>query len=140
MYAKRTARTFVLVAVLSALLLAGQGAAQGSAPAPRQLTAQTLVQLVGTTFDPTPVEIDAGDSVEWQNSGGLHNVVADDGSFTSGDPSSDWTSFSHLFSAPGIYAYHCAVHGAAGGSGMAGVVVVRDPAATERVYLPLVSL
>lgn len=136
----RTVRALALAAVLSTVLLTGRSAAQGSAPAPRSLTAQALVQLVGTSFDPSSVEIDPGGAVEWQNMGGFHNVVADDGSFTNGPPSDAWTSFSHTFTAPGIYAYHCAQHGAAGGVGMAGVVVVRDPNATEKVYLPLVTM
>ena len=127
------------VVLTVALAAALPGAAQGNAPAPSRLSAQVVVRLVGLSFDPTPVEIDPGGTVEWQNMGGFHNVVADDGSFTSGPPSDAWTSFSHAFTAPGIYAYHCAIHGAAGGVGMAGVVIVRDPAATQKVYLPLIG-
>ena len=87
------------------------------------------------TFTPENVIILAGQSVNWTNDAGFHNVVADDNSFTSGAPSSDPWMFSQQFDTPGSYGYYCSVHGSAGGNGMSGVVTVLEPA----IYLPIVT-
>ena len=83
------------------------------------------------TFTPETVTILAGQTVNWTNAGGLHNVRADDDSFTSGAPSSAAWSFDFQFDTPGTYDYFCEVHV---GSGMTGTVIVVEPAA----YLPVV--
>ncbi|MCB0075113.1 MAG: hypothetical protein KDE20_26825, partial [Caldilineaceae bacterium] len=68
------------------------------------------------------------------------NVVADDGSFTSGPPGSAWTTYTETFAAVGDYPYYCALHGGPGGSGMSGRVLVREGTSSgdEKVFLPLV--
>lgn len=75
-------------------------------------------------FTPRDLEIQVGDTVRWVGIGGLHNVVADDGSFTSGPPVPAPWSFSRTFNEPGIVGYYCAPHGAPGGVGMSGRVRV----------------
>jgi len=87
-------------------------------------------------FTPNRLEVRPGDRVTWRNAEGLHNVQADDGSFRcaegcdreggDGDPSAQTWSFSRAFTTAGLVPYFCEVHGAAGGSGMAGVIVVRE--------------
>ena len=76
--------------------------------------------------------ITAGDSVLWTWSGGdTHSVTADDNSFD--DPAGSFKTsgtFSHQFNTPGTYAYYCRVHGAPGGAGMHGIVVVNAAAPT----------
>lgn len=91
------------------------------------------------TFSPAQLTIDAGDTVVWTNQGGFHNVRSDDGGFRcaagcddsggDGSPSDTPWSFSHTFPAPGENPYFCEVHGAPGGTGMAGnvTVVESDP-------------
>ncbi len=73
------------------------------------------------SFEPAELTIQVGDVVTWTNDGGLHNVVADDESFTSGPPSQDLWVYSHTFNAGGIFGYHCSVHA---GQGMTGTVTV----------------
>jgi plastocyanin len=115
------------LAVLSALVVAL--AAAGAAPA-----AEHQVTLTASTFSPANLEIQTGDTVTWTNTGGLaHNVRADNGSFRcangcdgqggNGEPATNW-SFSLTFDDPGTIPYHCQVHGAIGGFGMAGTIVV----------------
>lgn len=99
------------------------------------VSAATVTATVVSTFTPTPVTIVAGDSVTWNNvGGGFHNVVADNASFrcangcddTAGDgdaSTAGWT-FTRFFNTAGTIAYHCEIHGAAGGIGMAGTIVV----------------
>ena len=90
------------------------------------------------TFAPSVVTINAGDSVTFKNTGGFHNVVADDGSFRcaagcdgeggSGAPSQSAWSFTRTFNSPGTFGFHCEVHGVPG-SGMHGTITVNDVAA-----------
>ena len=64
----------------------------------------------------------------WVRSEGNHNVKADDGSFTSGPPTSTWTSYTRDFASEGDYPYYCELHGGPNGVGMAGVIQVRKQA------------
>lgn len=98
------------------------------------INAQTthIVETSGNSFSPADLTVEVGDIVEWRNtSQGLHNVVADDGSFTSGSPStSNWT-FQFVFDEVGDNPYYCEIHGAAGGIGMSGVVHVNPVTGVE---------
>lgn len=85
------------------------------------------VQVISFRFEPPTLTIAPGDTVRWRNTGGTHNVVADDGSFGNGDPSSATWTYSHVFNLAGEYGYFCAPHGGPGGIGMAGRIRV-EPA------------
>lgn len=86
------------------------------------------VEVTDSSFTPTELRIRPGDTVVWRNTGGLHNVVADDLGFRSGAPSSARFTFRHTFERDGTYPYFCEAHGGAGGIGMAGRVIVGTPA------------
>lgn len=97
-------------------------AACGGASAPSGPTVNALY----SSFSPKVLHIKPGQKVTWVNNSQLpHTVTADDGSFDSGDfqPGS---TYAHTFTKPGTYQYYCRMHGAAGGHGMAGVIVVGD--------------
>jgi plastocyanin len=79
-------------------------------------------------FSPRSLTIDAGDTVTFISSGGFHNVVADDNSFTSGSPA-DTFSFTHTFATAGTFSYYCSIHGGPGGVGMSGTIKVNAVAA-----------
>jgi hypothetical protein len=64
-----------------------------------------------------------GDSVRWTNVSGIHNVFADDGTFTSGSPAAAPWTFVHEFTAAGTFGYHCQPHGSPG-NGQFGTVLV----------------
>ncbi len=84
------------------------------------------VSALDDFFAAEVVRVPAGTQVEWQNLGrNVHNVAADDGSFYSGDMESG-DEFSWTFDEAGAYRYFCTLHGAAGGIGMSGIVVVGD--------------
>ncbi len=85
----------------------------------------------GFAFGPAAVHVDAGTTVtwEWTGNGGLHNVVAVDESFRSGDTVEEaGTTFEQTFEEDGINTYYCNPHEAAG---MKGAVVVGDEFATQ---------
>jgi plastocyanin len=92
------------------------------------------VSVSDFTFTPSELRIRAGERVTWRNAGGFHNVEADDGGFRcaegcdhdggDGAPSSSAWTFSLTFLQPGTVSYFCAVHGAPGGLGMSGRIIV----------------
>jgi plastocyanin len=85
-----------------------------------------LVSVQTSFFAPNNLVIQAGDTVVWTDSPQLgecengdcppvimHNVMADDQSFSSGAPGDGWT-FQQTFDEPGIVFYHCEVHSSPG--------------------------
>jgi plastocyanin len=91
--------------------------------APASAADQSVTATPGNEFSPGDVTIDMGDTVTWNNGGGVHNVDFNDGSYTQPPQptASQWT-VERTFDTAGIFRYQCAFHGAA----MSGVVRVRD--------------
>jgi plastocyanin len=95
--------------------------------------ASGAVAIKDNEFTPREIRIDPGDSVIWTNQGArVHTVTADNRSFDSGDIKPGGT-FSRRFEEEGYYFYYCKQHGAAGGVGMWGVVIVGDPPPSPRL-------
>jgi plastocyanin len=84
------------------------------------------VALGSMEFIPDELTITVNDTVRWTNNGGLHNVVADDNSFTSGSVSSTLWVYKHAFPTIGSFRYYCQEHGAPNGVGMAGIINVES--------------
>jgi plastocyanin len=79
-----------------------------------------VVDIRSLRFSKGKIEIEAGTTIEWRNRDPLaHTVTSDSGAFDSGElrPEASW---SHTFTTPGTYTYHCAPHPA-----MKATVVVR---------------
>jgi LPXTG-motif cell wall-anchored protein len=86
------------------------------------------------TYAPKTITVNVGDTVTWihDSTSTPHTVTADNGSFDSspGCPASipaclgAGSTYQHTFTQAGTFAYHCKIHGAAGGIGMAGTIVV----------------
>jgi plastocyanin len=85
----------------------------------------------GNRFQPASIAVPQGGVVNWYWPVGSegHNVVPDDGNApaTSGAPAGYPKYLSFTFANPGVYRYHCAVHGGPGGVGMSGSVTVLPP-------------
>ena len=91
---------------------------------------ETPVTVLDDAFQSETVRVSSGTTVTWIHRGkSPHSITADDGSFDSGrlDPGD---RFSFTFRDAGTHPYHCIYHGASGGRGMAGVVLV-DAEPTE---------
>jgi plastocyanin len=74
------------------------------------------IWITASGFRPTPISIDAGETVTWVNrTAANHQVVADDGAFTSGVLARGAT-FTHTFAAGGTFAYHDGLQPALKGS------------------------
>jgi plastocyanin len=113
---------------LDAPTIASEGLA-ASSPVETQgsvSVAQTgpTVTVVDSAYQPREVEVSPGTTVVWQQEGELpHTVTADDGSFDSGTMGQGDT-YTRTFPQAGTFPYYCEFHGAPGGQGMAGVVIV----------------
>ena len=81
------------------------------------------VILKNFAFNPATVSVKVGDTVHWVWQEDDHSVTADDASFNSGVQNTGAT-FDHMFMAAGTFPYFCKIHGAAGGNGMSGKVIV----------------
>ena len=80
------------------------------------------------TFDPSHLDIEVGETVQWVNMGGNHNVDGstdtypnNPDSFSSGSVSNDDWSYSFTFTVEGDYEYECNPHA---GMGMLGSISV----------------
>jgi plastocyanin len=93
--------------------------------------APNTVLVLNDRFEPASITVPVGGVVNWFWPVGSegHNIVADDGNApaTSGAPHDYPKYLSFTFANPGVYQYHCAVHGGPGGAGMSGSVTVRTP-------------
>ena len=76
--------------------------------------ATVTVTLSNFQFTPNDIVIHVGDTVHFVNSSGVHNIVADDGAYSSGNPQSAPFSFDHTYNAEGVFRVYCAVHSAPG--------------------------
>jgi plastocyanin len=77
------------------------------------------VSIQNGGYSPASVSIHVGDTITWTNADDQdHTVIAQDGSFNSGNIGSG-RSFSHTFTTAGTIAYYCKYH-----PRMKGVVVV----------------
>lgn len=95
-----------------------------SSPTGGATQAANEVRVVDSSFGPREITVAAGTEVIWTFVGDLpHTVTAEDGAFDSKTLDKGAT-FKHTFSAAGTFAYYCTLHGAKGGTGMAGTVIV----------------
>jgi len=89
----------------------------------------------GNRFQPASITVMVGDTVNWlwPVASAGHNIVPDDGNLpaTSGAPTGYPKFLSFRFMTPGVYHYHCAVHGGPGGVGMSGAVTVASLPPTD---------
>jgi plastocyanin len=117
---------------------------------PQHASGQTEVvhiTMIGNEFKPSPVEVPAGEVVQFDHQDGteLHTVTSDDPALEAVFDSSPTCargvpaqkcmtggdSYRFVFLQPGTYGYHCRIHGAAPsaalpeGSGMRGTIVVK---------------
>jgi plastocyanin len=98
--------TSLIAAVV--ILGVGAGTTAGQATGGVNITDGQDISAYG--FDPVSLQVNAGDSVTWTNTGSqAHTVTASDGSFDSGliQPGD---MFNLTFSTPGTYTYACTPH------------------------------
>ncbi len=92
-------------------------------PGPAQ-RASLRITVTNFRFEPSEVTVGVGGVVEWEDTKGRHQIVADDGSFQS-DVLLLGVRYQHKFTKAGTYQYYCRFHGEAGGKDMAATIVVK---------------
>jgi plastocyanin len=113
--------TSILLLVVSCFAIYSCGKSSGynsgtTPPAP----ASNSVSIVNMSFSPSSLTVTAGTTVTWTNNDGMtHTTTSNDPGFDSGNMTAG-TKFTHSFSTPGTYAYHCSIH-----SGMTGTITVK---------------
>ncbi len=97
-----------------------------------------IVTLSGIAFSPNNLTINVGETVQWDNMGGTHNVnsslttyPSNPEGFLSGNAAPAPWAFMHTFNVPGVYAYRCDPHFSLG---MTGTITV-NAAATGDVVI-----
>jgi plastocyanin len=104
--------------------------AGGGGPPPEPVT---VTVSAANVFIPSVVHVQLGQAVAWVWADGAngHNVTPDDGEIPAPENGTALFgaphSYTYTFTQVGTYRYYCLAHGAPGGVGMSGVVVV-DPA------------
>lgn len=93
-------------------------------------SADHTIEVLSNQFSPSELTIKVGESVQWVNKGGFHNVngkqdVYSDNpeSFFSGAASTEAWTFIHTFTKAGQYTYQCDPHA---GIGMVGNITVEE--------------
>jgi plastocyanin len=72
--------------------------------------AQTITISSSFFFQPSALTIQGGASVTWRNDASVaHQIVSNTGAFSS-SVLNPGDSYTHQFSQPGTYAYHCGIH------------------------------
>jgi plastocyanin len=85
-----------------------------------------VVRNLDDFFDPQYLRVEPGTTVEFRNDGrNPHTVTADDQTYDSGILQNGQV-FEHTYTTPGVYPFNCKLHGAPGGIGMSGIIVVGD--------------
>lgn len=95
-------------------------------------TVYTVTANDNLTFTPATITIRAGDTIAFENAGGVHNVHADNNRFicsvnctTNNSPSDLPWRVTVRFSQVGTFGYYCELHGDLA-SGMRGSIIVLD--------------
>lgn len=74
-------------------------------------TGGTSVDISDFTFGPGTITVSAGDTVTWTNSDSApHTVTSDSGGELASGTIAAGGTFSHTFTTPGTYTYHCNFH------------------------------
>ena len=91
-----------------------------------------IISVTNNVFTPADITITAGETIQWQNTQGFHNVNGTQATYPNNPESfgnatgTGWT-FDHTFTATGSYDYQCDPHV---GFGMVGTITV-NPASTN---------
>jgi plastocyanin len=114
----RRIRTGSALAVIMIVLLTMTGTAQA---------VDATIRGSGTSWNPTHVSINAGQTVKWKATSGSHTIHSYGGNWSFSRTLSSGTSRTHTFNSTGTFKFYCTIHGSVSGgvcSGMCGKVRV----------------
>ena len=125
-------RLRIILVIAMAFVLNGSGAQPSlhAAPAAAGPVIHFGCDAFSCTYNPSIVVIQPGETVEWNGDFTSHPLVSDDGLWITPFAGAQFT---HTFPVTGTFLFHCAIHGAPGGVGMSGRVLVFP----NKIYLPV---
>lgn len=82
------------------------------------------IAMQGAAFGPQLDTVTVGSTVTWSNQDGIEHTTTSDGGLWESGVMAGGQNFQHEYTQTGEYPYHCRFHGAVGGVGMAGTIVV----------------
>ena len=98
----------------AALALTGCSKSSSSPTTPgtgANVTIEIVANAGTNSFSPNPASAQAGQTVAWHNvDSTIHAIVADDGSFDTGEIAPDATSNPIAMHSTGAFPYHCSIH------------------------------
>ena len=99
--------------LVSAVVVAAVALPPGGA---RAAETDVSIKSGGNEFHPAEIVVHIGDFVRWTNDDRTlfqtdHNVMADDGSFSSKQRMKEGSTFEFQFTTAGTFNYHCTIHG-----------------------------
>jgi plastocyanin len=98
------------MALTVAACLMGTATASARPLAPQGTDAKAKVKIVNFAFNPSTVNISAGDVVVWTNTAGIsHTSTSDKAKWDSGIIPAGGT-FKKRFKKAGTFTYHCSIH------------------------------
>ncbi len=116
----RLTLTFGALALAVTLAACGSNSSSPTSPSPMPspgpgtgatLTVTVLGQNGSNSFSPNPGVLTAGQTVAWTNADSIvHNITADDGSWTTGNIAPGATSSAITMANAGTVTYHCSIH------------------------------
>ena len=74
------------------------------------LAATVQIQIKGMNFHPDAVSVAPGTTVQWTNEDAFGHTTTSDTKLWDSGLLKPGASYSHTFTQPGTYPYHCAVH------------------------------
>ncbi len=103
----------------------GSSITGGSTVGTQTVSGALAISMSPSAFSPALATVSSGTRITWTNTDSMpHTVTADNGSYNSGALAPGQT-YSLTFSTKGEYTYYCALHGAKGGVGMSGKIIVQ---------------
>ena len=123
-------RSFLAVVVMLAVAACSSGTPASSSVAPSSTAAPSssaapssaaasasaarggaaAVSIKGFAFNPATIQAKVGENITWTNGDSVaHTVTLDDASAKSGNIDAAAT-YSHAFTQPGTFTYHCEIH------------------------------
>lgn len=106
----------ILAIILAVFALWAVGCGSKGTPTnPSGPAASVTVNIVGSSgsgaFSPNPATVTTGNTLGFKNNDGTtHHMVADNGSFDTGDVAPGATSTALTMSGSGALAFHCTIH------------------------------
>ena len=108
-------RLLILASLLIGTVACGQSSpSTPTTPSPSNGMTVSIVAgaqtLTTTAFNPNPMTVPSGSTVTWMNNDNItHTSTSNSGVWSSGGIAPGAT-FSHTFSTPGTFQYHCSIH------------------------------